>query len=1133
MWLPSFLRPRDNSLDHEPRIVHLGHPTSQFGDNAVNSAKYTWYNMLPKAVYDQFRRLSNFYFLIVAIISFIPNISPTSPVTTTLPLLVVVGFGLARDLYEDLQRKKADNAINSAPVIIQHRSSQPDPNLTAHPHTVDLNQLLQSHPSVSKQNLLPIKSRDIRVGDVVLITEDSPFPADLILLKSSDPAGVCYVSTANLDGESNLKRRVVSPALHAVINTADDLRSYSVSVTAAPPTPELYTLDGSITCDLSEDLPLDTSNMLLRGSILRNTDYIYGLVTYSGADTKVALNMRAPPSKLGGIERMMNRVVVGLFSILMLITIIASIIAGVWQRRHGAGQWYMGENSLLSGGTVSLRSIGTYVILFHTFVPVSLFVTLEFVRLIQGLFIASDIKMRTGQVSVDSKANNLNETLGYVQHIFSDKTGTLTENVMRFVACHTNRVSYDLRKSPTSLSRGARRNANGVRQLLLAMALAHDVVPREDGHSAQVHGKYYGESPDEVALVQAAADAGMVLQTRTLNEFYVQQFDSTDSQKYEFLAELEFTSDRKRMSAIFRCPDGNIRMFSKGADSVMVRLLNAQSDVDDILAATERFSMDGLRTLVYGGRIISQEEYDEWAPKFAEARNAMQNRASKKAEVASLIERRLELYGITAVEDKLQQNVPGTIQFLREAGLRIWVLTGDKSETAENIGYSSHLLSGDMRVFHIHASSQSELIAVFEDILDAIYPHSVPKPTHRHRKSLSRESVETFTERQSRISHIRDSLTLRAHELLPEQALAIVIDGQSLSLIDNDEMERRFLQIASVCKSVICARVTPLQKAQTVRLVQRHENCTTLAIGDGGNDVSMIQEAHIGVGIKGKEGMQAARAADFSMGEFQHLRRLLAVHGRFCYIRTAGVINLSFYKNIFFSTTQFLFQYFCFASGTTLHNQWIVTLWNSALTLAPPFLFGIFERDLEESTVLRFPSVYGSNGNNKLFNFKTVIEYTAAYSVWHALVLFFMTYFFFGSETRTAFSNGHDAGFFLTGLAVSSMAVAIALFKFLLSSHLWTGIVLAGIVLSFSGLWVLIPVIVSLLHERELEGVLPKLMSSRLYHLLWPIVFTAAFLPDFLAIFVRMQQKDNVVGQLQQYEAKQSRIRLTRRLSGE
>ena len=1075
--------------------------------------------MLPKAVYDQFRRLSNFYFLIVAAISFIPNISPSSPITTTLPLIVVVGFGLARDVFEDTKRKRSDYATNSKPVVIRPRHPSTHQSLRNPAILPDNPDALNNDP------LLTIRSRDVFVGDVIRVTEDTPFPADLILLESSDPTMVAYVSTANLDGESNLKRRSVPASLQTYFNSGSSLEKLDASIAACAPNANLYDFEGAVTLDGSEPLPLDTSNLLLRGSILRNTEYIYGLVVYNGEDTKVALNMRNPPSKLGGIERMMNRVVIGLFSILMLVTILMSVLAGVWQARRGEGQWYMGEDRFDGGASVGLRSIGTFIILFHTFVPVSLFVTLEFVRLFQGMFISADLKMRTGDVSVDSKANNLNESLGYVQHIFSDKTGTLTENVMRFVACFVGGKVFDLRKHKSALSVAAERDEEGVQQFIEAMALTHDVIPRKIKSPDDTHGIYSGESPDEVALVEAASNAGAKLVDRTLSDFVLGGGDHAHRRRYKLLAELEFSSERKRMSTVFRCPDGKIRLFSKGADSVMLNLLTFESPIPEIERAADNFSKEGLRTLIYGYREIPEDEYEGWASLYAEASHAMDNRTEKKEEAAKMIELGLDFLGVTAVEDKLQDNVPGTIQFLREAGIRVWVLTGDKRETAENIGYSSHLLSREMRVLHVAENSQLQLRARLEEILQRFKDDetgTVAKRDSHHRRSHS-ESTPEERRRHRRSSSITASILMRSTFTGIERDLAMVIDGLSLSMIEDEDTEALLLEVAGMCKSVICARVTPLQKAQVVKMVRKHEFSNTLAIGDGGNDVSMIQEAHIGVGIKGKEGMQASRAADYSMGEFQHLRRLLAVHGRFSYIRAAGVINLSFYKNIFFSTTQILFQFFCFASGTTFHNQWIVTSWNAILTLIPPFLYGLFERDLEEGTVLRFPSVYGSNANNKLFSMRTVLEFTIAYSVWHALVLFWLTYLLFGYVTRTNFESGLDSGFYLTGLALSTMAVPTALFKFLMSSHLWTKAVLTGIIVSFGLLWVLIPVFVHLAKERELEGVLSMLFSSANYHLLWPVVFVVAFIPDFLVKVIRIGRKNNTVAMLQVWEGTQGK----------
>lgn len=948
---------------------------------------------------------------------------------------------------------------------------------------------------------------------------------------------MCYVSTANLDGESNLKRRAVPP----VLQVAKLPPLHEIKVTVPAPSDDLYAFSAAMQVGGGQPTSLSVENLLLRGSILRNTPFVYGLVLYNGQDTKLARNMRNPPSKLGGIERMMNRVVVGLFSILAVVTAIFAFIAGHWQGEEGADQWYMGKDRLLSGSSAGFRSLGTYLILFHSFVPVSMFVTLEFARIIQGWFIGEDRKMRTKGVSVKSKSNNLNESLGYVEHIFSDKTGTLTENVMQYAACSTGGSVYDERRAPGCLASAIREGAEEVRNFVQAMAVSHDVIPEVDEEEGSVSvpedglrgmPDYQGESPDEVALVEAAFAAGIELQGRTADTLVVKESWAETASTYTILARLAFTSERKRMSIVLRCPDGLIRIFTKGADMVMLHLLSRSPAFVSLSRDTDSFSKEGLRTLVFGSRVVSENEYDQWKSCYAEATTAIEDRVEREAEVAAMIEKDLDFVGVSAVEDKLQENVADTVQFLREAGMRLWVLTGDKRETAENIGYSSKLIDSKMAIIHLQCESSAELHERLSQLLreckDNSSSNAIPNAFLRRSQNGSRDNAQS----NPRAHHRRRSslasdkliaaLTLRSIDHDVELEMGMVIDGETLGFVKGQELEELFLEVADLCKTVICARVTPIQKAKVVKLVRTYDHSSTLAIGDGGNDVSMIQEAHIGVGIKGKEGSQAARAADYSMGEFQHLRRLLAVHGRFSYIRTAGIINLSFYKNIFFTTTQILFQFFCFASGTTFHNQWIVTAWNSMLTLAPPFLFGIFERDLEEDTVMRFPSVYSSNRNHRLFSMRTVLEFTIAYSIWHAAVVFFMTYFYFGRVEPIVFSNGHDAGFRLVGLAVSTMAVPIALSKFLLSSHLWTAAVLVGCGVSFGLLWALIPVFTSLAHEYALEGVLAKLFSSPTYHLLWPIVFATVFLPDFFVIMVRMNRKTNMVGHLQRWETLQS-----------
>lgn len=1123
------------------RYVRLNdHPanlTQNFISNQLRSAKYTPLNIIPKALYEQFRRVSNFYFLVIAIISFIPGVSPTTPLASVAPLLVVVGFGFARDVYEDLNRAADDRRSNSEQRLILARVPEP---IDARKSSLKLVSPSLAH-RLQAAGLEPdlhrvVPSRAITVGDLVLVRKGQVFPCDLVLLHSSGEGGIAYVSTANLDGESTLKRTVVvSCTSH--IEHPSQLRSLTGKLRAQPPVTALHAFEASVMLQGQNPEPLDASNLMLRGSILRNTDYIYGLAVYTGFDTKVALNMRHPPSKMGSVERKLNWVVFMLFIILAVLVVAASVTSGFLQGNLGPDQWYMGEFRYRSRNSTIARGLATFLILFSTFIPVSLFVTLEFIRVLQALFMTADFRMKTGKQAVAARATNLNEMLGEVEHVLSDKTGTLTENIMRYIACSADGIIYNILKKKRVMERAVEDGVEPIKHLILAMALCHTVVPEpksdgapedpddtgksrkkkrnKSGNSGDTKGEqvssvsvpdmpeeeslpeYQGESPDEVALVTSAREYGVTLLKRTFDSMHIERFGQEET--YTSLAELEFNSNRKRMSMIFRCPDGKIRMYTKGADTIMLTLLNRDVDYATIQNHIDEFAKEGLRTLVFAYKELSTTEFDAWFARFQEARNSVENREEKTAQVSAELEQDLAYIATTAVEDKLQDKVPETIKFLREAGIKLWVLTGDKRETAENIGYSANLLDREMDVVHIAGKTSEEIEKQLGDTLDK---HIADDPGLR--TSLS------FNNMTRRMSFREPQKTVE------EKELGIIIDGASLhhAIEDHDEV---FMALSDHAKVVICCRVTPLQKAMVVRLVREKRKAMTLAIGDGGNDVSMIQEAHIGVGIFGKEGTQAARAADYAMGEFKHLLRLTAIHGRYSGLRTAGMINLSFYKNIFFTMTQVFFQIFNFVSGTTFHNQWVTSAFNVVVTSASPFLYGIFERDLDEETVLRFPSVYATNRDKKMFSIRSVLEYTTLYGLWHAVVVFFGVYLTFG-YLKIAFTDGKDSGFVLTGLVTSTLAVLMTLFKILLHSHTLNLIVLFAMALSVGVYVAVVPLAIYVAKDLALEGSLVMLFSSPTFYLASCVIMVASFLLDFIVLTGRQLLFPSVVDRLRRWE---------------
>lgn len=1132
---------------------HQANLSQKFNSNLLRTAKYTPLNMIPKALFAQFRLVSNFYFLLVAIVSFIPGVSPTTPIAQVFPLVIVVGFGFARDIYEDMKRSREDYKQNNQLCYILARKPE-----NVDPKKKDLDpvsyHMAQSMDAIGLESDIhrSIVSRDISVGDIVLVRKGQQFPCDLVLLYSSQQGGVAYVSTANLDGESNLKRVVVASAT-SLIKHPSQLRDIQGIVRTQPPVPALYEFEASATLHHQDPVPLDASNLLLRDSILRNTDYIYGLAVYTGFDTKVALNMRNPPSKMGSVEKTLNWVVFMLFSVLAVFVILSAVISGQLHRRFGADQWYMGEIAERSTGKVTVEGLATFFILYYTTIPVSMFVTLEFIRLIQGFFIYSDFRMKTGNQHAIPRATNLNEMLGEVDHILSDKTGTLTENIMRFIGCSADGKLYKTRGRKANIFTAVEQNVQSVKKLILAMALCHIVVPevksdfdddfdstnkkkktinssdssgdavgkkkRKDDRNSDSTAKdlldeneeplpeYQGQSPDEVALVSSAREYGIALTERTIDTIHLHHFGSNE--QYTVLAELEFNSNRKRMSMILRCPDGRIRMYSKGADSIMLNLIKDNIDQTLIQEHIDSFAKEGFRTLVFAAKEIPEDEYQAWFVRFQDARNSLEDRDSKVAAISEEIEQELDYVGTTAVEDKLQDKVPEVIKFMREAGMRLWVLTGDKRETAENIGYSANLLSGNMHVLHIKGQTPEDIGNQISTSLD------------RHISGNYDNIVQPSITPRSLAGLVRKSFSLR-HARKAEAELGIIIDGTSLRIAMEHHLQN-FVLLADNAKVVICCRVTPLQKALVVRMVREEFKSLTLAIGDGGNDVSMIQEAHIGVGIFGKEGTQAARSADYAIGEFKHLLRLTVLHGRYSNLRTAGMINLSFYKNTFYNATLVLFQIYCFFSGQIFNNQWITAVFNVFITSASPFLYGIYERDLDEETVTRFPSVYSRTRDRKPFSVKSVLEFTALYGIWHGATVFFGVYLLFG-YLQITFIDGKDSGLFLVGFANATIITFMVLFKMALHSHVLNWIILLAFALSLLLYFAIPPLSFLLIRNYSLEGNLKMLFSSPTFYLAAAVIMVTAFFLDYVVLTGRKLIQPSIVDRLQRWESGYKKI---------
>ncbi|KAI1278906.1 hypothetical protein F5Y07DRAFT_57542 [Xylaria sp. FL0933] len=899
--------------------------------------------------------------------------------------------------------------------------------------------------------------KNLQVGDFVRLYNDDELPADIIVLATSDNDGACYVETKNLDGETNLK---VRQALRCgrTLKHARDCERAQFSIESEPPQPNLYKYNAAIKWqqsfpgigpkEMSEPITID--NLLLRGCNLRNTDWVLGVVVFTGHDTKIMQNAGATPSKRPRIARELNFNVLLNFGILFVICLLCAIVNGVsWAKTDASLAWF---DYGAIGGTPAMTGFITFfaaLIVFQNLIPISLYISLEIVRTLQAIFIYSDVEMYYEPIDYPCvpKSWNISDDLGQIEYIFSDKTGTLTQNVMEFKKATINGQPYG--EAYTEAQAGMRKRLGvdvvkeaaeareqiaackaraiaGLRMIhdnpylhddeitfiapdfvddlrgesgdeqkeanahfMLALALCHTVIAEHiPGERPKIEFK--AQSPDEAALVATARDMGFTVLGSTSEGIRLNVMG--EEIQYTILNTIEFNSSRKRMSAIIRMPDGRIILFCKGADSIIYSRLKRgeQAELRKTTAEhLELFAREGLRTLCIAQRILSEQEYLEWRKEHDKAASAIQDREEKLEEVADKIEQNLTLLGGTAIEDRLQDGVPDTIEVLGKAGIKLWVLTGDKVETAINIGFSCNLLNNDMELITLKVVEDESSDATgdqFVNELDA-------ELTQRLRYfGLTGDDDDLAQARQT-------------HEP-PSPTHALVVDGFTLKWVLDERIKQKFLILCKQCASVLCCRVSPAQKAAVVSMVKNSLDVMTLSIGDGANDVAMIQEADVGVGIAGVEGRQAVMSADYAIGQFRFLQRLVLVHGRWSYRRMAEAIANFFYKNMIWTFTIFWYQIWCNYDITYLFEYTYIILFNLIFTSLPPIVIGVLDQDVSDSVSLAVPQLYRRGIERLEWTQQKFWTYMVD-GIYQSVITFFIPYLV-AANTSTIAGNGKD-----------------------------------------------------------------------------------------------------------------------------
>ncbi|OAG11063.1 phospholipid-translocating P-type ATPase [Paraphaeosphaeria sporulosa] len=975
----------DAEEEHDPttqRTIAVGQAqVARFPANAVSNAKYTPWSFLPRTLYNEFSFFINMYFLLVAMSQIIPALRIGYLSTYVVPLGFVISVTLGKEAFDDIARRRRDAEANSEPYTVL-KFEETSGNGVAPGRDSSRRRRLRRGKKASGGRVTDIEdeeqriattgglptasywelvkpSRSLKVGDVVKLGKDQRVPADMVILKSysadsetathsaetpadAGASGEAFIRTDQLDGETDWKLRLTSPLTQNL-----DVGEYTrLRVTAGKPDRKVNEFYGTVELqhkrsrdydpheqqppanEEAQSSPLGIDNTIWANTVLASSCNVLAVVIYTGPQTRQALSTSASRSKTGLLELEINV----LTKFLCIFTLSLSFVLVALNRFQDINgqKWYV--------------SMMRFLILFSTIVPVGLRVNLDMGKSVYAWFIEHD-KSIPGTVV---RTSTIPEDLGRVEYLLSDKTGTLTQNEMEMKKIHVGTVSYaneamdevatyvqqsfstPAGEAPslvtpsstyvaplTSATRTRREIGSRVRDVVLALALCHNVTPiteEEDGHMVT---SYQASSPDEIAIIRWTEAVGLRLVQRDRESMTLQSCDNGNTVvRVRILNVFPFTSESKRMGIVVKFwqgpidspsnEDGETWFYQKGADTVMTSIVAANDWLDE---ETANMAREGLRTLVVGRKKLSAQAYQDFSSKLAQASLALHNRDNAVADVVKeYLENDLELLGVTGVEDKLQKDVKPSLELLRNAGIKIWMLTGDKVETARCVAVSSKLVARGQ------------------------YVHTIAK---MKRKDLAHSSLDF---------------------LRGKTDACLLIDGESLALMLN-HYRQEFISIAVQLPAVVACRCSPTQKADVAYLIRDYTKKRVCCIGDGGNDVSMIQAADVGVGIVGKEGKQASLAADFSIEQFCYLVKLLVWHGRNSYKRSAKLSQFVIHRGLIISICQTVYSLASSFEPNALYRDWLLVGYSTIYTMMPVFSL-VLDRDVDESVANLYPELY-------------------------------------------------------------------------------------------------------------------------------------------------------------------------------
>ena len=928
------------------RIVYLNNPYLNITNwtNKEENNKYNFLTFLPIVLFNQFKQFGNFFYLLMSISQLIPDFKVGFLFTYISPLAFVVCVSMAKEAYDDINRRIQDKKTNSSKFEVLTLSS-------------------------NKKSVQHIEkpASDLLIGDIIELKKNSRVPADIIVLKTFNDSddNQAFIRTDQLDGETDWKLRKAP----GITQKMEELHFFQTDVYAEcePPSKLIYNFQGAIH-NGKEKEALNLENTMWASTVVASKGVI-GLVIYTGKETRARMNSSSPKMKIGVLDQELNNSNKYLFFIMLLLSLVITSSKG------------FDSNFLFN--------LVKYIVLFCAIIPISLRVNLDVSKTYFSFFINRDSSIP----ETIARNSTIPEELGRISYVFSDKTGTLTKNEMVFKKlalenetfseeqikglkdilmdeCENDAPLLDIVNSekknevtmPESLIDGPtkikekkirRPRTKIIRDAITSMVLCNNVTPVfEDEQKTKV--SYQASSPDEIALVTLAETLGMRLFNRTDKEIIIK--DTKDTlEEFEVLANFPFSSDTKRMGIILKNKKyGHIIFYLKGAENVMIERVKEYYK-SYISENAENLATKGLRTLVLTQKLISQEEFDQWNKDYSEALVSMENRKEKIENVVSKLETNMDFLCVTGVEDLLQDEVAITIDNLRNAGMKVWMLTGDKVETATCISISAGIKAKNHKIFTIRNSDF----------------------THESKQKDVEELKKKFKEYEKKINidpHI------------------FIIDGDTLDLALQN-CEEDFFKTSMQAPSVVCCRCSPTQKRIIVKTIKEYTDARTAAVGDGGNDVAMIQEADVGIGIVGKEGLQASLAADYSIKEFKSLNTLLLWWGRIAYKNTSTMANFIIHRGLIISLNQFIFSCIFYFNPVSLYGGFLSFGYSTIFTSLPSISV-LLDQDVSKDDVLKFPNLYQILLKGRELNFKSFL-YWLFKSIFQAAVIMFGSFLIF------------------------------------------------------------------------------------------------------------------------------------------